>query len=140
MTATQAAPQSVMFYQLSRKFLDSATSVAAAPKQLIHYTLAIGHHVGVIDCFDLKLQMPLSDYVGWVGHLPESEGRKKLEGLMRFGEIEVSVAHAGMLQHALNRGLPTMSPEQSQWTTRLNDMLQHIVAEPALYLMVRRRP
>ncbi|MEJ0095004.1 MAG: formate hydrogenlyase maturation HycH family protein [Methylocella sp.] len=133
-------PQHVVFYQLSRKFLDSRTAVAAAPKQVVHYTLAIGHHIGVIDCFDIKLEMTLDEYIHWVAQLPDSEGRKKLEGLMRFGEIEISVAHAGMLQNAFNRGLDNMLPQETQWTARLNDMLQDIVEEPALYLMVRRRP
>jgi hypothetical protein len=137
--AMQTVPEQVVFYQLSRKFLDSAQTVAAAPKQIIHYTLAIGHHIGVIDCFSAKLEMPLEAYTHWVAQLPESEGRRKLEGLMRFGEIEISEAHAGLLQSALNRGLDTMSPAETEWTARLNGMLQDIVDEPAVYVMVRRR-
>ena len=81
----------VVFYQLSRKFVNPRQDVPAASKQLIHYTLAIGHHIGIIDCFTSKLEVPRARYADWIAHLLEGEARRKLEGLLRFGEIEIGL-------------------------------------------------
>ena len=93
--------QRVVFYQLSRKFVQEGQAVPAQSQQLIHYALALGHHVGVIDCFTSKLEIPLEGYRDWVGRLPNGDGRRKLEGLLRFGEIEINVEHTAMLRAAL---------------------------------------
>ncbi len=132
-------PKQVVFYQLGAKFLEQAQNVPAQSKQLIHYTLALGHHIGVIDCFSSKLEVPYEKYGGWIAHLSEGEARRKLERLLRFGEIEIAPPHAHALQEALNAGLPAMSAEEAEWTASLNKMLQDIAEEPALYLMVRQR-
>jgi hypothetical protein len=127
----------VVFFQLSRKFVHSGQDVPAASKQLIHYTLAIGHHIGIIDCFTSKLEMPSERYADWIAHFPEGDARRKLEGLLRFGEIEISAVHAPLLQEALRAILPEMSSDELEWTDCLNTMLRSIAEEPALYLMVR---
>jgi hypothetical protein len=128
----------VVFYQLTRKFVHSGQDIPVASKQLIHYTLAIGHHIGIIDCFASKLELSFDGYLGWIAHLPDGEARHKMEGLARFGEIEISAGHAAMLQAAWQVGLAGLSAEEADWTARLNSMLQSIVKEPALYLMVKR--
>ncbi len=129
----------VVFYQLSTKFLERASDVPAQSKQLMRYTLALGHHIGVIDCFTAKLNVPHDRYARWIGHLPEGEARRKLERLLRFGEIEIGAPHVRLLQDALNAGLNAMSSEEVEWTAALNKILRAIAEEPALYLMVRQR-
>jgi hypothetical protein len=132
-------PERVVFHQLSRKFVHRGHEVPATSKQLIHYTLAIGHHIGVIDCFSTKLEMSRDEYVHWVAQLPPGEARRKLEGLLRFGEIEITAQHVPMLQDALNESAGAMPPTQTEWTVRFREMLEAIAAEPAIYLMVRCR-
>lgn len=129
----------VVFYQLSRKFVHQGHGVPAKSKQLIHYTLAIGHHIGVVDCFAAKLEIPIDGYRGWLSHLPGSEGRRKLEGLLRFGEIEITAGHTRLLREALNAAADVMSATEAGWTARLNEMLQAIDEEPVIYLMVKRQ-
>jgi hypothetical protein len=129
----------VVFYQLSHKFFQRGQDVPATSKQLIHYTLAIGHHIGVIDCFASKLEVPLARFPDWIAHLPEGEARRKLAGLLRFGEIEISAAHAPLLRPALQAARADMPAEEAAWTGCLDTLLQSIAEEPALYLMVRRR-
>jgi hypothetical protein len=129
----------VVFNQLSHKFFHRGQDVPAASKQLIHYTLAIGHHIGVIDCFASKLEVPSGRYAGWIAHLPDGEARRKLEGLLRFGEIEISASHGPLLRPALQAARADMPAEEAGWTACLDAMLQSIAEEPALYLMVRRR-
>jgi len=128
----------VIFYQLSRKFLHRGQDVPAASKQLIHYTLAIGHHIGVIDCLASKLEVPGDRYAAWIAHLPQGEARRKLDGVLRFGEIEISADHAPQLQQALPAALAHMSSEEVAWTECLSSLLQSVATEPALYLMIRQ--
>lgn len=126
----------VAFYQLSAKFVDSQDTPSEA-KNLIYYSLAIGHHVGVLDCFTSVLEMSLGQYLDWVQKLPQDEGRQKLAGLSRWGEIEIRQEHIAPLLASLNAALPNLSDEQAQWAARLSQLLQNIAAEPILYLSVR---
>jgi formate hydrogenlyase maturation protein HycH len=128
--------QVVAFYQLSAKFVDSQDTPAEA-KNLIYYSLAIGHHVGVLDCFTSVLEMSLEKYKRWVVRLPPGEGRQKLAGATRWGEIEIRQEHVGPVLEALRTALPDLSTEEVEWSTRLSQLLHNIVSEPVLYLLVR---
>lgn len=44
--------------KLTRKFVDSAASIPDESTDVLYYTLAVGHHTGVIDCFERALSMP----------------------------------------------------------------------------------
>jgi formate hydrogenlyase maturation protein HycH len=138
MDCDDRAPERVVFHHLSRKFLHRGHKVPAKSKQLVHYTLAIGHHIGIIDCFSPQLEIPIDGYRDWLAHLPEGEARRKLEGLLRYGEIEISAAHTGLLRQALAAGIVAMSAAEADWTARVNQMLQAIDEEPSIYLLVRR--
>jgi hypothetical protein len=128
----------VVFYQLTHKFVDQQKGVPESARQVVYFTLAIGHHIGVMDCFHRLLEIPLSDYRGWVARMPEGPGRRKLEGLLKWGEIEINRDHAGDLLPALRDSLPGMDSDQAGWSGLLSQCLQSMVEEPALYLMVRR--
>ncbi|WP_456307582.1 formate hydrogenlyase maturation HycH family protein, partial [Serratia quinivorans] len=41
----------VVFYSLSRKFVQEKKAPPKA-QEVIYYSLAIGHHLGVIDCLE----------------------------------------------------------------------------------------
>ena len=41
----------VFFYLLNERFVENDEQVPEQTKQVMYYSLAIGHHVGVIDCF-----------------------------------------------------------------------------------------
>lgn len=129
----------VIFYSLSQKFLEREEDVPAEARQVMYYSLAIGHHIGVIDCLKPVLECPLDGYKRWIERLPEGDARRKLERVLRFGEINVDLTHTPMLKSALAGLGPGLSPEEASWTAQLNLALQSIEAEPAVYLMVRRR-
>ena len=90
--------------------------------------LGIGHHVGVMDCFQSLMEIPLEEYHRWVSNLPEGAARRKMEGVLKFGEIEVNQGHAGEI-------LPLL---KESWTEPLAQCLQAMMKEPALYLMIRK--
>lgn len=130
----------VIFYALSQKFLEREEDVPEQAKQVMYYTLAVGHHIGVIDCLKQVLACPLEGYQNWIARLPEGgEARRKLEGLLRFGEINIDATHIHMLGAALDGIKPQLTAEEAEWSASLMRALAAIEAEPAMYLMVRRR-
>jgi hydrogenase-4 component J len=127
-----------VFYQLTHKFVNDEKAIPEEARQVIYYSLAIGHHVGVMDCFQSLMEIPLDDYRQWITRLPEGVGRHKLEGLLKWGEIEINSSHTRELVPAINAGLAQMNDAEAHWAGVLVQCLQKMVEEPALYLMVRK--
>lgn len=132
--------ESVVFCQLSRKFVDASDTTPADAQQVIYYSLAIGHHLGVIDCLKENLVCPLEHYQAWIDTLESgSEAWRKMNGVPRYGEIVIDQHHVALLARAFTAARPVQTAEQQAWSTTLLGMLQAIQHEPAIYLMVRRR-
>ena len=132
-------PEMVSFHALRRKFLDTQKEVPTpeAAQQVMYYSLAIGHHVGVIDCLVKVLECPREDYETWMGYLPQGEAHRKMMGLLTFGEIHIDDTHAGFLGKAFAEALPAMPAPYADMTRELLGHLADIHKEPALYLMVQ---
>ncbi|MBU9811842.1 formate hydrogenlyase maturation HycH family protein [Rahnella sp. C60] len=132
----------MIFYSLSSKFVDEKSAQKRSSQkvqEVVYYSLAIGHHLGVIDCLTSRLECPLEGYLHWVDCLPEnSEAHRKLAGVRRFGEINIDSSHTHLLALALRDARPKMSAEQQGWSDRLIALLTQIEHDPAMYLMVRR--
>lgn len=58
--------ETVVFSQLSRKFIDENDATPDAAQQVVYYSLAIGHHLGVIDCLEAALSCPWQGLPGGV--------------------------------------------------------------------------
>jgi hydrogenase-4 component J len=126
----------IAVYQLRSKFVNERADVPEDARQVVYYTLAVGHHVGVMACFSSRLEIPLDEYAAWVEGIPEGPARTKLEGAIRWGEIEVNQTHIRML-------LPVFEAAQSDGPNWMRDFIQclnSIQQEPAMYLMVRKVP
>ena len=130
----------VVFYQLYGRFLHKGLTPPPEAEQVLYYTLAIGHHVGIIDTFKPILTCAYDSYMAAVAVLPEGEARRKLDGLRRFGEITIDSTHTRILRSALSAARQKFDLETEQWSSGLDQALQAIDQEPALMLMVRRRP
>lgn len=129
----------VIFYRLGQKFLDRREDVPAEAKQVVYYSLAIGHHIGVIDCLQPVLDCPLEAFERWIAKLP-AEARGKLQGIARWGEINVDASHAAMLIAGLDAARPAFDGGELVWADSLLESLHAMRAEPAIYLIARRRP
>ncbi len=129
----------VIFYSLNQKFLDSDNDVPAnsGSRQVMYYSLAIGHHVGVIDCLRTILTCPFEECRQWFSLLPQGAAKQKMEGLFRFGEITIDRTHTRMLMNAFNEIRPNMTGNLAKWTDCLLHAFSSIEKEPAIYLMVR---
>ncbi len=123
----------VVVYQLSHKFINRREDVPDNARQVVYYALAVGHHVGVLDCFSSVAEIPLEDFRHWVESLPDGPGRAKLAGVLLWGEVEINRSHVGMLLPLLEN-----TEAETSWLPKLICSLQGIVQEPALYLMLRR--
>ncbi|MGC6405144.1 formate hydrogenlyase maturation HycH family protein [Bisgaard Taxon 45] len=129
----------VEFYVLNQKFVDRDEDVPEQSQQVMYYSLAIGHHVGVIDCFKPILQCPYEDYKQWLDKLPESEAKRKLVGLIKFGEIMIDITHINSLAIMFSKNRPHFNPQECKWTDILMATFAAIQKEPVMYLMVKRR-
>ena len=122
--------EKVVFSQLSRKFIDENDATPAEAQQVVYYSLAIGHHLGVIDCLEAALTCPWDDYLAWIATLEAgSEARRKMEGVPKYGEIVID---------AFDKARAAQTSQQKEWSTMLLSMLHDIHQENAIYLMVRR--
>ena len=131
--------ETVVFSQLSRKFIDENDATPDAAQQVVYYSLAIGHHLGGIDCLEAALSCPWEDYMAWIGTLEAgSDARRKMEGVPKYGEIVIDINHVVMLAQAFDAARATQSDAQKAWSNQLLGMLHDIHQENAIYLMVRR--
>ncbi len=129
----------VVFYRLSRKVVNNQEDIPDDARQVIYYSLAIGHHVGVMDCFSELMAVPSEKYKKCLERLPDGDGRRKLEGVLKWHEVEINRSHIDELIPALKGLLAGMSDPESQWVPTLLQCLQEMMAEPALYLMMKIR-
>ena len=131
--------ETVVFSQLSRKFIDENDATPDAAQQVVYYSLAIGHHLGVIDCLEAALSCPWDAYLAWIGTLEEgSTARRKMEGVPKYGEIVIDFNHVQMLARAFDDARAVQTPQQQEWSKLMLSMLHDIHQESAIYLMVRR--
>lgn len=131
-------PDVVSFHVLNKKFLEKDTDIPAQSEQIMYYSLAIGHHVGVIDCFRQLMDCPAEQYKEWIDLLPqEEEAYRKMKGVYTFGEIVIDSTHVGMLGDAFIKLKDTTPEPYKAWTLTLLESLKSMVYEPAMYLMVR---
>ena len=128
----------VIFYQLTQKFVNEDQDVPEGAQQVIYYSLAIGHHVGVVDCFQSLMEIPLEDYRQWIACLPKGAGRQKMDGVLKWGEIEINRSHVAQLLPALKNALPHMDDSQAKISGTLSHCIEQMMTEPALYLIVRK--
>ncbi|AWK85660.1 formate hydrogenlyase maturation HycH family protein [Azospirillum thermophilum] len=137
--AARGATPEVVFYQLNAKVLERAEDIPEDAKQVVYYSLAIGHHIGVFDCFKPAFRCSTAVYDRVLEALSGSgEAHRKLSGLLRFGEITVDSSHVKPLIAAIEEALPAAAPDVAAWLDRLRSSLDAIRREPAIYLMGRR--
>lgn len=129
----------IAFYRLSRKIVNSQEHVPEDAQQVMYYSLAIGHHVGVMDCFSELMSVPSGQFRHWLDGLPDGEARRKLEGAFLWNEIEINRSHVDELLPALRESLSAAGGPEPQWIQTMVQCLTEMVAEPAFYMMVRLR-
>ncbi|MCL1061663.1 formate hydrogenlyase maturation HycH family protein [Shewanella benthica] len=130
----------VLFYSLNRKFVDEKDDVPEEAKEIIYYGLAIGHHLGVVDCLKVVVSCSRQAYQAWLEYLPEgSVARRKMEGFFTFGEITIFPEHIHMLANAFQAVIPEQTAEFKTLSESFITALGALYREPDVYIMVRGR-
>lgn len=104
-TTDARTAREVVFYRLGKKFVDDECSIPEDVRSVLYYTLAIGHHTGVIDCLEPRVSTSRAVFAEVLGMLPEGQARDKLAGIERFGEIQIDKEHVEMLRVAVGEAL-----------------------------------
>ena len=94
------APDQVVFYELTRKFVETEEDVPQEACDVLYYTLAVGHHTGVLDCFEPRLSVPVNVFYTLIDALPEGEAKTKFEAIRSFGECQLDKAAVPSLLEA----------------------------------------
>ena len=149
----------VVFYRLREKFVDHERSIPEEVRSVLYYTLAIGHHAGVIDCLKPRLATSREVFAAVLDLMEPGEGRDKLAGIEEFGEIEVKKEHVRVLRQAVIGALErigsaldlreeeTVEPGAPEtvvaidapvWLEEFLLLLAEIQCEPCVYAMGRR--
>ena len=128
----------VLFYLLNERFVENEELIPEQAQQVMYYSLAIGHHVGVIDCFKTLLRCDYQEYQKFVQYF-EGEAKRKLMGLIRFGEIVIDSSHVKLLASSFSEKRSSLPEQYQQWVDILMDTLAAIQREPVMYIMVKRR-
>ncbi|HCL5251943.1 TPA: formate hydrogenlyase maturation HycH family protein [Salmonella enterica] len=128
----------IVFWTLRQKFIDSTVSMPEKSRQVMYYSLAIGHHVGVIDCLNVALRCSQAEYREWISLLNDKQAQRKMAGVLTFGEIVIDASHTALLAKAFaplaDDGAVVWKALSSQFIHLLDD----IVREPAIYLMAKK--
>lgn len=128
----------IVFYRLNAKILERAEDIPENARQVVYYSLAIGHHVGVFDCFKPVLRCDAAFFERLLEAFPEGEAKRKFDGINRFGEITVDRSHTVLLGSAIHDISETADPDVTKWLNEFSVSLAAIEAEPAIYMMGRR--
>lgn len=136
----------VVVYRLAAKLVEREAAVPDDARDVLYYTLSVGHHTGVMDCFSEQLACSCETFLSVMEHVPEGPARYKLEGLLRFGEIQIDKTHVEMLKPALKEARRRLYVKRDanpylaelSWLGDLLQLLDAVEREPALYLMARR--
>ncbi|MBF9001435.1 MULTISPECIES: formate hydrogenlyase maturation HycH family protein [Vibrio] len=130
---------SVYFYRLTRKFIDEKDNIPQDAKQVMYYSLAIGHHLGIVDCLSAAMVCTGPEYLEWISALDtESEAYRKMKGFLMFGEITIYPEHINMLALAFDAiDANAQSVKSRELTVGFIEVLTAIYNEPTMYLMIR---
>lgn len=63
--------QEMVVYQVAKRFVDNEDSASDEATSIVYYALGIGHHTGIIDCFEERLRCPISVFMDVVERATE---------------------------------------------------------------------
>ena len=141
----------INFYKLGKRFVDSEKSIPKEASEVMYYTLSVGHHTGIIDCFECALSVPVDVYEKILALIEEEDVKRKLAGVLNFGEIQIDKTHILTVLPALRRTFGNLEvfnepgklsvPLKGDDFIMFTEIIRLLISvrdEPAMYLMVRR--
>lgn len=155
-TTDERTANDVVFYLLGKKFVEDKGDIPDDAKDVIYYTLAMGHNTGVVDCFEPKLALSRKNFDNFLDSLKESDGKRKLSGIEKFGEIQITKDEVNSLKEAISSFKPNdchfdksigrdvdnyesiRAVETFEFKAAFMDLLKKIETTPQVYCLARR--
>ena len=100
-TTDEKTANDVVFYLLGKKFVEDKDDIPKDARDVIYYTLSMGHNTGVIDCFEPKLALTRHFYDELTDAMEEGDAKFKLTRIEKFGEIQILKEDVKMLSNAV---------------------------------------
>lgn len=145
----------VVFYLLGKKFVEDKTDIPKEARDVIYYTLSMGHNTGIIDCFEPKLALDRATFDKICDSLSEGDAKFKLTRIEKFGEIQIMKEDTNMLVEAMkqasfNDGFSFSKPSSDdrykdvrvgnidEFRAAFIKLMNDIKCEPQVYCLARR--
>lgn len=136
---TPAQEPYVVFYKLTGKLVDPEHKIPERSREIIYYTLSVGHNTGTFDCYSPAFTCSVGQFERVLELFDEGEPKRKLGGILTFSEIEIEVTDAPSLSVAVSAAhRRAMLPEDKVWLEGLSRLLEDIACESAVRLVGRR--
>ncbi len=101
-TTDEKTANDVVFYLLGKKFVEDKDDIPKDARDVIYYTLAMGHNTGVIDCFQPKIALTRRLFDCICEKLTNEDAKFKLTRIEKFGEIQILKEDTKMLSNAIS--------------------------------------
>lgn len=132
-------PRRIVFYKLISKVVSMEEDLSQKSRDIAYYTLSIGHHTGILDCFSEAISCSYTEFEQLMDAAsPDSYLYIKFNGLRRFGEIHIEKAQAAQLLESIAHCSNHLPKSRQDFVIRFTDLLYDVVHNRALYLIGRR--
>lgn len=145
----------VVFYLLGKKFVEDNANIPKDAREVMYFTLSMGHNTGVIDCFEPKLALSREAFDNVCDALPEGDAKFKLTRIEKFGEIQIMKEDTEMLADVIRSAkfngcfAHAHSPEDDRYANiravddyefkaAFINLMDDIMREPQVYCLARR--
>jgi formate hydrogenlyase maturation protein HycH len=154
-TTDEKTATDVVFYLLGKKFVEDKGDIPKGARDVMYYTLAMGHNTGVIDCFTPKLALSRNLFDKICEKLNEGDAKFKLTRIEKFGEIQIlkedtkqlsevvrdsslSVAEESGLNIENDRYVKVRVTSGNDFKYKFLELMEEIAKTPQVYCLARR--
>ena len=154
---TPGVPEMVV-YQVSKRFVDNEDSASDEATSIVYYALGIGHHTGIIDCFEERLRCSMPVMEGVLSAIPRSSRlATKLRTAYEREEAYIDKYDLQPLTSDIDAALGTEDPyrdlpldelpaprgllagDADVWLSEFRILLDRMMADWDASLIIRRR-
>ena len=125
----------MVVYQVSKRFVDNEDSASDDATSIVYYALGIGHHTGIIDCFEERIRCPLAVIGEVIGMVPVNTLlASKLQLAYERGEAYIDKYDLKDLTEAVDLALGQKDPYRNLPLDALPDPQECITKDPTTWL------
>lgn len=119
----------VIFYKLTKKFVEIDENIDKKSADVINYALSTGHNTGVVDVFEPCLSYDISNFDEICQKISSDKLKNKFLGIKKFGEITIDKGSAIELESCL---------DDKMLPVEIARLIKDVIISNQMYLIVRR--